>query len=132
MSQIETIQVLLVEDNPSDAFLIRAALKQSGNAFAVAHVETLEDARRELAGDGKFDVVVGDLNLPDSEHDATLEYLLEVRQAMPVVVLHSSDDEELAKRCDACGAVCYSKHKLFDEAFAETVRSEVEAQSGKT
>ena len=63
----EIIKVLLVEDNPGDARLIREMLKEAGAAqFEVAHVERLDEALKRL-GEEAFDVMLLDLNLLDSQ-----------------------------------------------------------------
>ncbi|MGZ5529622.1 MAG: response regulator, partial [Limisphaerales bacterium] len=120
MNSADRIHVLLLEDTESDAFLIRASLGGDASDFEVSVVETLREARDALSNSQQFQIVVGDLNLPDSSSESTLEFLLKTSEQMPVIVLNSCDDPELADRCAARGAVCYSKQKLFDKAFAET------------
>ena len=47
-----TIRLLLVEDNPADAMLLRAPLAEASESFfEVTHVETMADAVGRLAGD---------------------------------------------------------------------------------
>ena len=56
----EIIRVLLIEDDPGYARLIREILKEASAAqFDLAHVERL--------GEEAFDVMLLDLNLPDSQ-----------------------------------------------------------------
>ncbi len=126
MNSNDRIRVLLVEDNESDAFLIRAGLGRDKNGFDVSLVETLREARDALSDSQHFDVVLADLNLPDSSSESTLEFLLRTSKQLPVLVLNSCDDPELVDRCAARGAVCYSKQKVLDKAFGETVRGELE------
>ena len=59
-------QILLVEDNPADARLVREMLNGgSSSGFDVKHVERLAEARQELMeGDAKC--VLLDLSLPDA------------------------------------------------------------------
>jgi len=123
MNTSDLIRVLLVEDNESDAFLVRAALDGRDLGFEVLHVETLREARAALEGSHAFDVIVGDLNLPDSSPENTVEFLLRVRKQLPVVVLNACDDPELVNKCDGSGLVCYSKQKLLDKEFIETLRA---------
>lgn len=125
MNANEPIRVLLVEDNETDAFLVQAALGGRAGGFEVSHVETLHEAHDALFDSKTFNVVIGDLNLPDSPQDNTLKFLLQTREHVPVVVLNACDDPALTEACAAHGAVCYSKQKLLDKAFVQTLRDQV-------
>jgi CheY-like chemotaxis protein len=114
------ICVLLMEDNPSDVFLVREALGGRRSGFDVVHVETVKEAQAALSGSKHFDVVIGDLNLPDSAHHQTLAFLTQLH--LPVVVLNASDDPALEDECAARGMKCYSKQRLLDEDFVNLVR----------
>jgi len=71
---------LLIEDNPGDAQLIKLMLAEAdGESFELRHVERLEAGLREL-GNGKIDIVLSDLSLPDSYGlDSFLRYTLAPR-----------------------------------------------------
>lgn len=90
----EPLSVLIVEDNPADADLVREYLRSAdGSAFGVEidHVERLRDALVRL-GRGAVDVVLLDLSLPDA---SGLEALRQVRAAtpsVPIVVLTGADE----------------------------------------
>ena len=61
------IRVLLVEDNPGDARLLRETLLEGTPArFAMDHVTCLGDALRRLNEGMPCDVILLDLSLPDS------------------------------------------------------------------
>ena len=61
------VRILLVEDNPGDARLLREALRDApGLSHELIHVERLDDAIRRL-GKQAFDVLLLDLSLPDSQ-----------------------------------------------------------------
>src|SRR4051812_37186657 len=80
-----TINVLLVEDNPSDALLVREELAGApGVRFVVTHVVQLKDALQRLKA-GRFDVILSDLSLPDSEGMETFERLHQAVPGMPVI-----------------------------------------------
>lgn len=90
------IRVLLVEDNPADALMLKQTLAEAGvQRFAVTHVESMSEAMRVLASE-PFDAVLLDLSLPDSRGLCTVEQASEVAPALPIVVLTGFDDEATA------------------------------------
>ncbi|MGE5545617.1 MAG: PP2C family protein-serine/threonine phosphatase [Solirubrobacterales bacterium] len=100
------IRVLLVEDNPGDAMLVRIALGNTptdGGGFAVRHVETLADALDYLA-DNSVDVTLLDLSLPDSFGMRTLTRVQEAAPMLPIVVLTGLDDPRVADYALEVGA----------------------------
>ncbi len=98
------VKILLVEDNPGDARLVREALVEAaGGQFSLEQTATLEEALIRLPAGG-IDLVLLDLNLPDSTGDATLERVLALNPRLPVVVLTGSEDEVLALRALHLGA----------------------------
>jgi two-component system cell cycle response regulator len=104
---VSAIRVLLIEDNPGDARLIREALKESTEVeFDVQWAERLSDGLA-LLSEGGQDAVVTDLALPDSQGYDTF---LRVRGAaidVPIVVMSSYDDQSLALRAVKEGAEDY-------------------------
>jgi CheY-like chemotaxis protein len=81
-----TIDVLLVEDNPGDARLIREMLNDAQDAqWRLVHVDRLDSAI-ELLASKRFDVCLLDLNLPDSQAQQTLSQLYAFFQ-LPILVL---------------------------------------------
>jgi PAS domain S-box-containing protein len=96
MANEDRIQVLLVEDSPSDARLLCEFLQgYPPQRFAVEHVECLEDAIRRVA-DRTFDVVLLDLTLPDSTGLDTCVRMRRAAPHLPIVVLTGVDDETVA------------------------------------
>ncbi len=87
------IRVLLVEDNPGDALLIHEMLcEEQGTSFHLTRVERLA-AARDAIEQLKFDVVLLDLSLPDSQGLDTFRSLRKTGPRLPVVVLTGLDDE---------------------------------------
>ena len=82
----ESLRILVVEDNPADADLIRELLPQTGRAsFHVESVARLAAALPRLQGAG-IDLVLLDLGLPDSQGLATLRQLHQAAPDVPVIV----------------------------------------------
>ena len=62
----DTVRILTIEDNPADFRIIQEYLGgQKAPSFTLEPAETLESALDRLAGGG-FDLILLDLNLPDS------------------------------------------------------------------
>lgn len=100
-------QILLVEDNPGDARLIRAVLDEAGGGrFEVRHAQTLREALALLAASAP-DVVLLDLNLPDEQGVETVARVNGAAPRIPIVVLTGTTDEALALRAMEHGAQEY-------------------------
>jgi PAS domain S-box-containing protein len=102
------IHLLLIEDNPGDAGLIREMLAESkGMSFELEWTETLSEGIERLASGG-IDIVLLDLALTDS---TGLETLRRLRAASPlapvVVVLSGLSDEEISFQAVQEGAQDY-------------------------
>jgi PAS domain S-box-containing protein len=103
----KTIRILLIEDNPDDAELIRRRLARSGNAqFTVIPTARLQEGLECLARDGA-DLVLSDLGLPDSHGLDTISKILCEAPHIPVVVLSGFDDEDIAIQAVHLGAQDY-------------------------
>lgn len=91
---VDSMKVLLVEDNPGDAFLIVEQLSEKGcGPFEVECAARLSEAYDRL-GECAFDVVLLDLGLPDSEGSDTVRTMLRDFPGTPVVVLTGNEDEQ--------------------------------------
>ncbi len=106
MLNTHQIKILLIEDNPGDARLIREALLMEGEAVEVTWADRLAKGLEQL-DDGSFDAVLLDLSLPDSRGLETLERLHKHAPRLPVVILTGLDDEDLALRAVGEGAQDY-------------------------
>ncbi|MDZ7802208.1 MAG: response regulator [Trueperaceae bacterium] len=101
------IRVLLVEDNPADAYLVREFLgDQREPAYALDHVETLAAAQRSLASDPP-DIVLVDLSLPDSQGLETFTTAQGWAPDLPIVILTGLDDHRVALEAVRKGAQDY-------------------------
>ena len=88
-------QVLLIEDNPGDADLVRLRLIEGKGSVDVSCVDRLSDGLASLTHK-QPSVVLLDLNLPDSQGAETFRRVLEKAPDVPVVILSGQDDENLA------------------------------------
>jgi len=98
------MQVLLVEDHEGEARMNWAMLER-GNAAPIqcVQVSTLAEAITAF-GHATFDIVILDLNLPDSSGLETLIRLREIAPSVPIVVVSALGDDELAVTAVRAGA----------------------------
>ena len=98
------LRILLVEDNPGDARLLRELLRESGSLkFDLAHVDRLSEARERLAVESA-DVVLLDLSLPDAHGLDSVRGMLEAAPGTPIIVLTGLDDDATAVQAVQAGA----------------------------
>lgn len=107
------LKILLVEDNPGDAFLVKFYLEESvfKNAQFI-HTEFLDSAL-DILSKNKIDVVLLDLNLPDSKGVETVQQILDHSGAV-VIVLTGLADNELGVQTVKLGAQDFLVKGQFD------------------
>lgn len=99
--------VLLVEDSLIDAQLIRRLLRRvTSSYYRVTHVRTLNDAVLS-AEDLVPDVILADLNLPDSRGTQTVASLQTSYPDIPLVIVSAWEDEAISLRSVKAGAQDY-------------------------
>jgi len=94
------LHIMLVEDNPGDARLIREELRDPSVVHEIFHYRTLADAMQQLtaAQPPEIDVVLLDLSLPDGNGIDSVTRVRAVAPKMPIVVLTGLEDEGMAFR----------------------------------
>ncbi len=108
MSSVQSIRVLLVEDETGDAFLVKVALKQTLKiSFDVTWIESLALAKQALV-ESSFDVMLLDLSLPDSEGLETFNIAKQIVGELPIVVLTGCEDVDFALTVLEAGAADYA------------------------
>jgi signal transduction histidine kinase/HPt (histidine-containing phosphotransfer) domain-containing protein len=129
----QTIQLMLVEDSPDDALLIREFLADAREAdFKVHHFDWLRTALERLANNS-IDAVLLDLQLPDSRGLDTFRRIQAVAPGLPIVVLSGFEDETTALHAVQEGAQDYLVKSHVSTAVLErTVRYAIErSRTGK-
>lgn len=122
-------QVLLIEDNPGDADLIRLRLIESRTQLDVSCVNRLSEGLASIESTPPS-VVLLDLNLPDSQGSETFRKVLEKAPGVPVVILSGKEDEALAMRAIHQGVQDYLiKADLTSRTLERSLRYAVERQS---
>lgn len=121
--------VLLIEDNPGDADLVRLRLVESRSDVNVSCVNRLSEGLKSLATESPS-LVLLDLNLPDSRGAETFRRILSKAPGVPVVVLSGQDDEELAVKAVHQGVQDYLVKGSFDsKQLARAMRYAIERQA---
>lgn len=119
------IKVLVVEDNLGDAKLAEKYLSSQGQQLKSYTFETLvaKDMAATLGNDpDSFDMILLDLNLPDSTGIQTLKKIKETFSDIPVVILSGMSDEKLAFEALESGAQDYLlKDQLNDYILKKTI-----------
>jgi|HubBroStandDraft_6_1064221.scaffolds.fasta_scaffold05277_1 diguanylate cyclase (GGDEF)-like protein/PAS domain S-box-containing protein len=122
--------LLLVEDNPGDARLLREMLKEhDSREFQLTHVDRMTEAENHLAKGG-FDLILLDLGLPDSESLSAVRRARAAAPRVPLVVLTGMDDESLAAQALQEGAQDYLiKGQIDTRGLFRALRYAVERKS---
>lgn len=123
----EPIRILLVEDTPGDVQLLGQYLRQVRNLnFQLSHAGQLE-AMNKLLRTENFDVLVLDLNLPDSRGLNTVSQAMKQAPWIPIVVLTSVDDEASGMEAVRRGAQDYLvKGEVDGWLLVRTIRYAIE------
>lgn len=101
------IRILLVEDNKEYAYAVKMLLEEvSSEQYDLIHVISIAAAMQQL-NQGTFDVILLDLNLPDSAGYETFANVHTHAPEIPIVVMSSEDDTSLAVRTVREGAQDY-------------------------
>lgn len=121
-----SFRVLLVEDDESFAELTSKRLARSCG-FSVTIVNTIESASEHLAT-AAVDLVLLDLDLPDSYGLDGVHRLELSSSRIPVVVLSANDDPNLALRAVQMGAQDYLRKKDPIDSVCRAGRYAIERQ----
>jgi signal transduction histidine kinase len=124
----EKVNILLVDDDPQDRRLVKVILGKSPSPgqYGVETAGTLSDAARCLTN-GAYDIVLLDLNLPDSSGIDTVQRAREVNPDVSIVVLTGLDDEETGLEAIRKGAEDYLvKGHSLEHVLVRTIRYSLE------
>lgn len=128
----DKFNILLIEDNPSDSRIIEEYLKKSEKLnFDLESCIKLREGLN-LMEIKKFDVLLLDLSLPDSDKENTLKYLKEITKKTPIIVLTGFDDSNFALEALKKGAEDYiSKNDLNSPTLTRAILYAIERHKTK-
>jgi len=102
-----SLRVLLVEDNPDDAFLLERHLRRHGFAPVITRIETADEMTSALVASDLPNVVLADYNLPNFSGPAALQLLHATALDIPFLMLSGAVSEEMAVDSMRAGAHDY-------------------------
>jgi sigma-B regulation protein RsbU (phosphoserine phosphatase) len=123
------LHILLVEDDADDAALFGRTLASRGAQMEVA--PRLSEALAKLSNGKRFDVVVTDLGLPDSDGFDTVARLRAQAPHLPLVVLTGRDDDAMATSSVKEGAEDYLVKGEQGPGLFRTLRNAIERRRSR-
>jgi len=123
MNTAASCRILLVEDDPGDAHLVRQILRSVRDLrFEVTWVGNLAEAKQQLQKNPP-ELLLLDLSLPDSSGIATVAAGRQAAGALPLIVLTGRDDTGFALQTLEAGAQDYLVKGSFDgDSLARAIR----------
>lgn len=104
---VESVCILMIEDDPTDVELVREILSRCpARSFRLEAADGLAAALVRLSS-GFADLILLDLNLPDSRGLQTFEQIHQHASHVPIIVLTGIQDEDLAASTIQQGAQDY-------------------------
>ena len=121
------VKVLLVEAEPEGLSGLKEAISELGDAQVELEWAGELSSALERLSQGGVDLLLLDLNLPDSEGIATFERAYAFAPGVPVVVLTELDDEDVALSTVQGGAQDYLvKGQVSQDLLLRSIRYAVE------
>jgi len=120
------MKVLLIEDNPGDARLIREMLVEDGGDFELFVAGTLSEGLASIESGG-IDILLTDLGLPDSQGLETFTSEHSRAPDVPIIVLTGNDNEEMGSVAVREGAQDYLvKGRVDADTLGRCIRYAIE------
>jgi two-component system, response regulator len=132
---VESIEIVLVEDNPDDVALIRAALEESNIVNKIVHLKDGAEATDYLFHEGSYasqpednnpKIIMLDLNMPKI---SGIELLQKIKsselQDIPIVVFTSSKEDPNLRECYRLGVKNYIVKPLDFEQFKKAINQSI-------
>jgi PAS domain S-box-containing protein len=125
------LRVLLVEDDPDDAFLLERHLHRHGYSLELTRVETASEMQRQLEQSPPPDVILADYNLPSFSGPAALKLLHSTRLDIPFIMFSGAVSEETAVDAMRSGAHDYVSKQNLTRLIPAIERERNEANTRK-
>ena len=123
----QPVKVLMIEDDRYYCELLKQLLcRRTSPRYELSRAVSLAQAKQILHSEMP-DIILLDLNLPDSSGLETLSKIKEFSEACPVVVITSSDSEEMGLKAVSLGAQDYVvKQHIGKDSLVRCIRYSIE------
>lgn len=99
------LNILIIEDNSGDYFLIEEYLQETTDNLLINHCENFENAIEFIEENKKsISIIFSDLNLPDASEIELVKNLLEYSAPIPVILLSGYESEKIMEESKKIGA----------------------------
>jgi signal transduction histidine kinase len=121
----ETLKILVVDDDEVDRMAVRRALVKAGVRMELSEVGDGQSAIAALSNHN-FDCAFIDYRLPDQDGLTLIQTIHSLNIKVPLVVLTSQGDEQVAVELMKAGATDYlSKSRVSSETLAQVLRNAI-------
>lgn len=123
------ISLLLVEDNPKEALVIKNMLKEGlQNQFTLKHSRSLSDAL-DLIQQNQFQAIILDSHLPDGKSFESIPQFLQFCPDAPILILSGVEEEDQAIQAVKSGVQDYLiKGQTSSSTLCRAIRYAMERQ----
>lgn len=123
------IKILHIEDNPADVALVQEILAEAKEfPCTVHHVGLLSLGLEKLTANA-IDIILLDINLPDSSGKSTFQAVKERARDTPVIIMTGLDDEQAAINAVREGAQDYLvKSQVDANLLVRSIRYAIERE----
>jgi|GEM_PF-6086435 len=127
---MDRIDILLLEDNSGDAYLVKEQLRDISNFdFKITEAQYLTQAI-EILGSQSFAAILIDLMLPDSQGLETFVAVNQQAPNTPIIVISALTEEKFAIAAVREGAQDYLvKGEIVPKSLAKTIQYAIERKS---
>ena len=111
------VRILLIEDNPADAKLVEHYLREAfADDFSMVNATRLAQGLNFISN-AKFDIVICDITLPDSNGLETFTTVYRAVTDMPIMILTGNRDETLGIEAVKKGAADFLNKNQLDSSI---------------
>ncbi len=131
----EILKILLIEDSPSERFLVKTLLSKTLERevrFEVGEADGLQKGI-DLLAQNRWDAILLDLSLPDCCGFETFERMQREAPRIPILVLSGTEDTALALRALGEGAQDFlMKGQLDFQLLVRAIRFAIERKKAES